>query len=1205
MAKQQENQNPNTVLGKVTDSNDRPLANVKVEIYDVDMREWQPLADTFTDRQGKYELKWSHEQLTGRGKKTADIAIKVFTKEKNREIYKSSMEEVRFNASEREEINITIKQALPAEVVEFDFLVKEVSFLADKVAIAELQENKEHQDITFISKELEVPAEKIEHLVVAHRLHHLSKIDAEFFYALLRKNTLLHNNLSKTLSARLSIGINTEDKSLLYDAALVDEKKMEADIKAAITEKIVSPAVARQVKRNIEILAQYRKEAEAYYQNEHPKKAIELLASIFKPGKLAQVQQLFQENKNDLNTFFEKITDASFFDSKDKEKDAKTNIALGKLFGFGNEVIPQITKSKGIKKPEDVRKLAKLNKAEWVKEITSANPALKDKQLISTYASAIVRKFEKEFPTMAFAAQLEREKKPILHNQEKIVSFFSNHEDFDIQKNNVDLYLKDKKITKKESEAIGEELKSVQRVFKLIPHYGKTNALRNEKIHSAQSIVAIGETRFVKEIAPKTGLTEKEAKDIYRKAETKHTAAMLMVGDLQDSMSVMDIASFETKSLALKIEAVTKDFPNLKSLFKLVDTCECEHCRSVYSPAAYLVEILQFLDKRSVVAGNAKSVLFNRRPDLGDIDLSCANANTPVKYIDLVCELLENAVAPDQGIDFTGILFNEPQSKKRVVTDALRNALTARNLPVSVDAQIFGTETETGISGPYYLRDTRVVCKITGTNPYKVYRLRQTLSTAEELDAAPEYVNTAAYDELRNKSFAFKLPFDLNHTEAKAYFNRFDINRADLMQAFQTAGNPADEAIAAERLGLTNAERNIIASSPAPNDNAAQQAYWNVPAPGLVLDYMKQVDHFLDRTGLSYKELDLLLKLEFIDKNKNLFIKHNDLTCDTAEKEIANLDLDALDRIHRFLRLQKKTGWKYEVLDAIISQSRLGNEQLNDACLVKAAQIKEISEKTGIKIEELTGCFGAIPHTVHDEEARKPLYQYIFLNKAKNGIINEGLLPEKVDGSQLLSTYLGYISTCIQLKQKDLEYLLPLLPDGNLNFSNLSYLFAASRLIKKLKLKAEDFAILISLSGIDISLSPQKILDFIKVVENFKNSPLKVTDVKYLLNHEAANLSDREIKVEKIEELLGKLKTEYAKIIIGNQSKFNVNLKALEQVETLTNTLSALVNMSEADVKSIIKFLDKDWLSALTAKQFIDDKFDKAIVRTAIITPAI
>jgi len=74
MATAIKNQNPNTVLAKVTDSNGRPLANLKVAIYDVDMREWQPLADTFTNREGKYKLQWTHEQLSGRGKKEADIA---------------------------------------------------------------------------------------------------------------------------------------------------------------------------------------------------------------------------------------------------------------------------------------------------------------------------------------------------------------------------------------------------------------------------------------------------------------------------------------------------------------------------------------------------------------------------------------------------------------------------------------------------------------------------------------------------------------------------------------------------------------------------------------------------------------------------------------------------------------------------------------------------------------------------------------------------------------------------------------------------------------------------------------------------------------------------------------------------------------------------------------------------------------------------
>jgi hypothetical protein len=327
----------------------------------------------------------------------------------------------------------------------------------------------------------------------------------------------------------------------------------------------------------------------------------------------------------------------------------KTSKALGRLVGFGNEVMPHLIKTRNIKKLQDIRKLAGLNKADWAGEIKKANPGLKDNKLIDSYSSVIVRKFEKQYPTLAFTAQLEREKKKVVNNQSEIVEFSHQHDDLDLTSTNIDLYLKKKRVPKKTSEAVRDELKSVQRVFRLVPNYSKTLALRNENIHSAHSIVSTGETRFVREVGPGAGLSEAEAREVYRRAETRHIGAMLFAGELRDSMSVVGIPAFETHSLALKLKSLTEDFPNLKSLFKGIDTCECEHCRSVYSPAAYLVEILEFLSKRSVAAGNAQSTLFSRRPDLGELDLNCANAHTPVPYIDLVCELLEDVIAPDRG----------------------------------------------------------------------------------------------------------------------------------------------------------------------------------------------------------------------------------------------------------------------------------------------------------------------------------------------------------------------------------------------------------------------------------------------------------------------------------------------------------------------------------------------------------------------------
>jgi hypothetical protein len=568
-----------------------------------------------------------------------------------------------------------------------------------------------------------------------------------------------------------------------------------------------------------------------------------------------------------------------------------------------------------------------------------------------------------------------------------------------------------------------------------------------------------------------------------------------------------------------------------------------------------------------------------------------------------VCEVLEETVTPDPGIPFTGVLSDGANPLVGKISNALLTTLKTTGIPVTDQALIFETETSTGSSAtlPHYLRDKKAVCKIinTGGNDYEVFLLRQTLSSAEELAAAPEYVNQKAYEELEKSNYAFTLPFDLNHTEAKAYFTRFDISRSKLMEDFQSAGNPADETIAAEKLGLTDAERKLIVTP----DTANQQKYWNTTSVN-ASDEMKVVDTFLTKSGLTYMELDLLLSLKFIDPADKFYIKHLDLSCDTEQKEIANLDEDALDRIHRFLRLQKKTGWKYEVLDEVISQAKLGNKLLDNACLIKAADLLKLSEETGIKIEELIGFYGEIPHEILNDDVPKPLYHQVFLNKAKNGFIDDRLqLPEEKTGSELLIDVQNSLSVCLQLSEQDFDkialtgnittYGSPIFGVNNPNkFSNLSYLFAASRLIRKLKLKAGDFVIFADLTGLNISDSPEKTLEFVEAVAEFKKSPLKIADVKFMLKHEAINLADLEIKEDKITSILEKLQKGYQSNFVENKSPFDDNLSADEQKETMQIALSKLSGIEEEDVRTFIRFIDNDWTLPDDAKRVIDTKFN-------------
>jgi len=97
---------------------------------------------------------------------------------------------------------------------------------------------------------------------------------------------------------------------------------------------------------------------------------------------------------------------------------------------------------------------------------------------------------------------------------------------------------------------------------------------------------------------------------------------------------------------------------NLEKLFGSLDYCECSDCSSVTSPAAYYVELLQFLRNNNLNPSSPwkpwtdspsydwspLDYLFRRRPDLACLELTCANSNTVLPYIDLANEVMESFI---------------------------------------------------------------------------------------------------------------------------------------------------------------------------------------------------------------------------------------------------------------------------------------------------------------------------------------------------------------------------------------------------------------------------------------------------------------------------------------------------------------------------------------------------------------------------------
>ena len=91
--------------------------------------------------------------------------------------------------------------------------------------------------------------------------------------------------------------------------------------------------------------------------------------------------------------------------------------------------------------------------------------------------------------------------------------------------------------------------------------------------------------------------------------------------------------------------------PSYEQLFGALDFREGDDSRSVYSPAAYLADLLQLLEENF----DAPS-LMQRRPDLREIPLDAGNTYTEVPYLDIVNEVLEKVLEDGKDTDAYSIL---------------------------------------------------------------------------------------------------------------------------------------------------------------------------------------------------------------------------------------------------------------------------------------------------------------------------------------------------------------------------------------------------------------------------------------------------------------------------------------------------------------------------------------------------------------------
>jgi len=169
--------------------------------------------------------------------------------------------------------------------------------------------------------------------------------------------------------------------------------------------------------------------------------------------------------------------------------------------------------------------------------------------------------------------------------------------------------------------------------------------LIQQGLHSVFQITAIPKPKFIQRYKNIFGNNESIAKQAYDNALVRKTALMLHHVSLLDHTGA-HYRNALFNNVALQTDDIYGHLPTYQALFGGLDFCTCEHCRSIYSPAAYLVDLWHLKQNTITVEVDKKDAfsLENRRPDLEQVLLNCENTNTLIPKLDIVNRILEDRV---------------------------------------------------------------------------------------------------------------------------------------------------------------------------------------------------------------------------------------------------------------------------------------------------------------------------------------------------------------------------------------------------------------------------------------------------------------------------------------------------------------------------------------------------------------------------------
>jgi len=666
----------------------------------------------------------------------------------------------------------------------------------------------------------------------------------------------------------------------------------------------------------------------------------------------------------------------------------------------------------------------------------------------------------------------------------------------------------DPPLTPEQAEALKNQLQDevvkLQRVYRITSDEEQASHLISQNLDSSYSISRIPENEFVAQHYKELGGFE-EARKIHRVATHHASEILFKIALNQEGLNLQGEAIQAIPRVGFSSEfmvsadpegLITTDGtssavdPKWEVLFGNMVQCSCGHCQSIYSAAAYFVDLLQYLP------ANMVSQIKKRRQDLFHVELTCSNTNTILPYIDLAIEVLEASISERE--------FSIVNSKADWLTQLGLSSLTLDGLPNSafkdfIDRGYYLSENAELIraasAGEFVIIDsswryTLKVETIDSVENILVTPAPQTSWSSAKCEAYPEHINYSTYDILKTSNYPLNLPFDLWYEEQKASLKPLGISRSAYLSVFNA--NTTLLEISREYFGLNDQQTALLVSNTV-NDSSLwglESVVTELPHPeisgvflsGTWIEVMSVLPVFMNRSGLSQKELSRVLETQFVGEagggDPIFMLPENEKgyqTCETNDTRIVNLSSLRLNRANRFIRLINYIDWTIEELDAFLSLitpaavDTINLEQVyqvnlflreNDIALPEfLAMLDGVGLEGAVVPEDKTSLYTDLFLKEEYPESSKEGFQTVL--SAALGLDITGQVVPKYD-----SNYLSIIARSFSTKEADLQLAFkffgidPETTDVELNSVSgisLNNLFRWSLTSKILNLSLEEF----------------------------------------------------------------------------------------------------------------------------------------------------